>query len=76
MKVMDLMLILMGLQHQMTVTRPMTAVVLLVAAAAPTVAAVLRNQKVTSSASQRSVDKVKRNNRQAETVVSNYNLEV
>jgi len=56
MKVMNLILILMSLQHPMTVTRPMTAVVLPVAAAAPIVAAAQRSQIVTTNASQRNAD--------------------
>ena len=70
MKVMNLIQILMGLQHQMTVTPQMTAVVLLVAAiAAPIVAAVPKNQMVMTSTSQRNVDKVERTNREVETVL-------
>lgn len=58
MKVMNLIQILMGLQHQMTVTPQMTAVALLVAAvAAPIVAAVPKNRMVMTSTSQRNVDK-------------------
>lgn len=60
MKVMNLIPILMSPQHQMTVTRPMTAVVLPVAAAAAqTVAAAQRNLILKESPSQRSTNKWK-----------------
>ena len=57
MRVMNLIPILMSPQHQMTATRPMTAVVLLVAAAAAlTVAVAQRNPIVAASTSQRNVN--------------------
>jgi len=59
MKVMNLTQILRNLQHQMTVSHPMTAVALPVAAVVvPVVAAAAqRNPMMTTSTSQRNADK-------------------